>query len=135
MIADSLRGRNPFPLSPLPLYCYTIHSCRKRVGARMIEAANLHKIFGSFQAVSGISLDIAAGEVVALLGPNGAGKTTTVRMLSAILKPTKGYARVAGYDVIAQAREVRHVVGLLTEFPGLYNRMLPMDYLQFFGAL
>jgi len=101
----------------------------------MIEAANLHKIFGSFQAVCGISLDIAAGEVVALLGPNGAGKTTTVRMLSAILKPTKGYARVAGYDVIAQAREVRHVVGLLTEFPGLYNRMLPMDYLQFFGAL
>ena len=101
----------------------------------MIEASNVHKTFGSFQAVRGISLDIAAGEVVALLGPNGAGKTTTVRMLGAILKPTRGYARIAGYDVVEQAREVRHVVGLLTEFPGLYNRMLPMDYLQFFGAL
>jgi ABC-2 type transport system ATP-binding protein len=101
----------------------------------MIEASNLHKIFGSFHAVCDISLRIAAGEVVALLGPNGAGKTTTVRMLSAILKPSSGQARIAGYDVVEQAREVRHVVGLLTEFPGLYNRMPPLEYLQFFGTL
>jgi ABC-2 type transport system ATP-binding protein len=101
----------------------------------MIEASKLHKVFGSFQAVREISLNVAAGEVLALLGPNGAGKTTTVRILSAILKPTKGSARVASYDVVKQAREVRHVVGLLTEFPGLYNRMLPLDYLRFFGEL
>jgi ABC-2 type transport system ATP-binding protein len=56
-------------------------------------------------------------------------------MLGAILKPTHGSARIAGYDVVEQAREVRHVVGLLTEFPGLYNRMLPVEYLHFFGAL
>src|SRR5689334_20996797 len=101
----------------------------------MIEASTLHKVFGSFQAVSDISLAVAAGEVVALLGPNGAGKTTTVRMLGAILKPTRGSARVAGYDVVEQAREVRHVVGLLTEFPGLYMRMRPVEYLRFFGEL
>jgi ABC-2 type transport system ATP-binding protein len=101
----------------------------------MIEAANLHKVFGSFHAVHDISLAIEAGEVVALLGPNGAGKTTTVRMLGAILKPTRGAARVAGYDVVEHAREVRHVVGLLTEFPGLYMRMRPIEYLAFFGAL
>lgn len=101
----------------------------------MIEASNLHKIFGAFHAVQGISLDIADGEVVALLGPNGAGKTTTVRMLGAILKPTIGTARIAGYDVVEQALKVRHAVGLLTEFPGLYNRMDPMSYLQFFGQL
>jgi ABC-2 type transport system ATP-binding protein len=101
----------------------------------MIEAVNLHKLFGAFQAVRDISLDVAEGEVVALLGPNGAGKTTTVRMLGAILKPTGGVARIAGYDVVEQAREVRHVVGLLTEFPGLYHRMRPMEYLAFFGAL
>ena len=101
----------------------------------MIEATNLHKVFGSFHAVHDISLTIAAGEVVALLGPNGAGKTTTVRMLSAILKPTRGAARVAGYDVVEHAREVRRVVGLLTEFPGLYMRMRPVEYLAFFGAL
>jgi ABC-2 type transport system ATP-binding protein len=101
----------------------------------MIEATNLHKLFGAFQAVRDISLHVAEGEVVALLGPNGAGKTTTVRMLGAILKPTGGSARIAGYDVVEQAREVRHVVGLLTEFPGLYHRMRPMEYLEFFGAL
>lgn len=101
----------------------------------MIEASNLHKHFGAFHAVRGISLTIEAGEVVALLGPNGAGKTTTVRMLGAILKPSSGTARVAGYDVVTDAREVRHAVGLLTEFPGLYNRMPPIAYLQFFGAL
>jgi ABC-2 type transport system ATP-binding protein len=101
----------------------------------MIEACNLHKVFGAFHAVRGVTLDVAPGEVVALLGPNGAGKTTTVRMLGAILRPSDGYARVAGYDVVEQAREVRRVVGLLTEFPGLYLRMRPQEYLCFFGAL
>ncbi len=101
----------------------------------MIEAEQLHKIFGTFQAVREISLRVDEGEVVALLGPNGAGKTTTVRMLGAILRPSAGRARVAGYDVVAQAREVRHVVGLLTEFPGLYHRMRALEYLAFFGAL
>ncbi len=101
----------------------------------MIEADKLQKLFGAFTAVREISLNVADGEVVALLGPNGAGKTTTVRMLAAILKPTSGRALIAGYDVVEQAREARHVVGLLTEYPGLYNRMRPMEYLQFFGAL
>jgi ABC-2 type transport system ATP-binding protein len=101
----------------------------------LIEADKLHKLFGAFNAVREVSLNVADGEVVALLGPNGAGKTTTVRMLGAILKPTSGHARIAGFDVVEQAREARHVVGLLTEFPGLYNRMRPMEYLEFFGAL
>ncbi|KPV47495.1 ABC transporter, partial [Kouleothrix aurantiaca] len=101
----------------------------------MIEAVQLHKEFGTFQAVREISLRVDEGEVVALLGPNGAGKTTTVRMLGAILKPSSGSARIAGYDVVEHAREVRHVVGLLTEFPGLYHRMRAQEYLAFFGAL
>lgn len=101
----------------------------------MIEAIHLYKQFGSFQAVNDISLQVHAGEVVALLGPNGAGKTTTVRMLGAILRPSSGQARIAGYDVVKDAQQVRHVVGLLTEFPGLYTRMRPMEYLRFFGEL
>jgi ABC-2 type transport system ATP-binding protein len=101
----------------------------------MIDATKLQKIFGAFNAVSNISLQVAEGEVVALLGPNGAGKTTTVRMLGAILKPTSGSAHIAGYDVVDQARQVRHIVGLLTEFPGLYHRMRSLEYLAFFGAL
>jgi ABC-2 type transport system ATP-binding protein len=101
----------------------------------MIEAIDLQKTFGTFQAVRGINLSIAAGEVVALLGPNGAGKTTTVRMLGAILKPTAGHAIVAGRNVVTHARDVRNTVGLLTEFPGLYLRMKPLEYLDFFGEL
>lgn len=101
----------------------------------MIEAVNLVKEFGEFTAVKDISLNVAEGEVLALLGPNGAGKTTTVRMLGAILKPTAGVARIAGHDTVHEAKAVRRLIGILTEFPGLYQRMTGLDYLAFFGEL
>jgi ABC-2 type transport system ATP-binding protein len=82
-----------------------------------------------------VTLTVKPGEVLALLGPNGAGKTTTVRMLSAILKPTAGRARIAGYDTVAEPQEVRRNVGVLTEAPGLYTRMSGREYLSFFGEL
>ena len=88
-----------------------------------------------FTAVDRVSLNIRAGEILALLGPNGAGKTTTVRMLASILKPSAGRAWVAGFDTVQQPRQVRHSVGLLTEFPGLYLRMRADEYLTFFGQL
>jgi ABC-2 type transport system ATP-binding protein len=88
-----------------------------------------------FTAVDQVTLDVPAGEVLALLGPNGAGKTTTVRMLASILQPSEGWARVAEFDTVRQARQVRYSVGLLTEFPGLYLRMLGDEYLDFFGQL
>jgi ABC-2 type transport system ATP-binding protein len=88
-----------------------------------------------FTAVDRVSLDVPTGEILALLGPNGAGKTTTVRMLASILKPSEGWARVAGFDTVHDARQVRHAVGLLTEFPGLYLRMRGDEYLAFFGQL
>ncbi|GAB4445391.1 MAG: ABC transporter ATP-binding protein [Anaerolineae bacterium] len=101
----------------------------------MIEAVELTKDFAGFLAVKDVSVTVAEGEVLAFLGPNGAGKTTTVRMFGSILKPTSGYARVAGFDTVTQARQVRQVIGLLTEFPGLYQRMSGLDYLTFFGEL
>ncbi len=101
----------------------------------MIEAFQLSKQFGTFQAVRGIDLNIQPGELLALLGPNGAGKTTTVRMLGAILKPSGGHARICGHDVVAEAQTVRAKVGLLTEYPGLYGRMAALEYLDFFGSL
>jgi ABC-2 type transport system ATP-binding protein len=88
-----------------------------------------------FTAVDRVTLQVPAGEILALLGPNGAGKTTTVRMLASILKPSDGWARVTGYDTVRHARRVRHAVGLLTEFPGLYLRMRADEYLSFFGEL
>jgi ABC-2 type transport system ATP-binding protein len=101
----------------------------------MIEAHQICKTFGSFQAVRNLNLSIQPGEVLALLGPNGAGKTTTVRILSAILKPTSGWAQVGGNDVVEAPQLVRRNVGLLTEYPGLYSRMNALEYLHFFGTL
>ncbi|HEX2916403.1 MAG TPA: ABC transporter ATP-binding protein [Chloroflexia bacterium] len=101
----------------------------------LIEAHNLAKSFGDFAAVKNVSLRVGAGEILALLGHNGAGKTTTTRMLAAILAPTSGYARIAGYDTVTQPLEVRRTIGHLTEQPGLYNRMRVIDYLEFFGEL
>ena len=101
----------------------------------MIEAVNLNKQFGEFTAVADVSLSVAEGEVLALLGPNGAGKTTTVRLLGAILKPTSGRASIAGHDTVREPEQVRRLIGILTEFPGLYERMSGLDYLRFFGEL
>ncbi len=101
----------------------------------MIETQDLSKKFEDFLAVDGVGLKIGAGEVLALLGPNGAGKTTTVRMLTSVLLPSRGWARVAGYDTVSQAPQVRASVGVLTEQHGLYGRMNADDYLAFFGRL
>jgi len=101
----------------------------------MIETHDLKKEFADITAVDGISLTVGKGEVLALLGPNGAGKTTTVRMLASVLRPSGGWARIAGYDVVTQAPQVRAMVGVLTENHGLYNRMPAEDYLDFFGRI
>ncbi|HEY90102.1 MAG TPA: ABC transporter ATP-binding protein [Thermoflexia bacterium] len=101
----------------------------------MITLQGLTKRFDALTAVDQVDLTVPAGEIMALLGPNGAGKTTTVRMLAAILKPTAGSAQVAGYDVVQDARRVRRNVGMLTESPGLYERMSGREYLNFFGEL
>ena len=101
----------------------------------LIEASDLTKQFGDLRAVEGLSLRVSGGSILALLGPNGAGKTTTIRMLASILRPTSGEATIAGYDVRSQAPDVRRNVGLLTEHHGLYTRMRPEDYLQFFGRI
>jgi ABC-2 type transport system ATP-binding protein len=101
----------------------------------MIEAEGLSKKFDEFLAVDDLSLKVKMGEILVLLGPNGAGKTTTVRMLTSILRPTTGWAKVAGYDVQKSPDKVRASVGVLTEQHGLYGRMNADEYLVFFGSL
>ncbi|MCX7609152.1 MAG: ABC transporter ATP-binding protein [Anaerolineales bacterium] len=95
----------------------------------------MSKDFGEFRAVDGVSINVQAGEVLALLGQNGAGKTTTIRMLTSILRPTRGWARIVGYDVVRQAENVRASVGVLTEQHGLYLRMTGAEYLDFYGKV
>jgi len=99
----------------------------------MIITQDLGKHFDGFWAVDGVDLRVGEGQVLALLGPNGAGKTTTVRLLTSVLKPSRGWARVAGYDVASQSDQVRSAVGILTEGHGLYGRMSADEYLDFFG--
>lgn len=102
----------------------------------MIETNDLSKQFNNdFWAVNGVTLNVQPGRILALLGQNGAGKTTTVRMLTALLTPTRGWARVAGYDVTKDPQEIRANVGVLTEQHGLYMRMTGIEYLEFFGKV
>ncbi len=82
----------------------------------------MSKRFGDFTAVDALDLYVAGGSVVSLLGPNGAGKTTTVRILATLLLPDGGYARVGGYDVVAQAARVRELVSLTGQFAASRSR-------------
>lgn len=101
----------------------------------MIETNDLSKQFNDFTAVDGVNLSVQSGQILALLGQNGAGKTTTVRMLTALLQPTRGSAKVAGYDIAKNGHDVRAAVGVLTEHHGLYMRMTAHEYMDFFGQV
>jgi ABC-2 type transport system ATP-binding protein len=101
----------------------------------VIRAEGLVKDFPGLRAVDGLSFDVQPGEIYGLLGPNGAGKTTAMRLLSALLRPTAGTAVVAGYSVIDQPDEVRARIGILTEVPGLYTRLTPSEYLDFYAQV
>ncbi len=101
----------------------------------MIEARDLVKQYDDFKAVKGITFSVAQGELLALLGPNGAGKTSTIRMISSILAPTAGTVTVNGKDTVKEADDVRRSIGMITEQPGLYERMTGLEYLLFYGRL
>ena len=100
-----------------------------------LQANGLGRRFGDRWAVRDITLEVQRGEVLGLLGPNGAGKTTTVRMLTALIAPSEGAATVGGLDVVRDADAVRARVGILTETPGLYDKLSASANLDFFGRL
>ncbi len=101
----------------------------------MIEVSGLSKHYGQYKAVDDISFTVAAGEIVGFLGPNGAGKTTTLRVLTCFHPATAGTARVAGYDVFKQSKQVRASIGYLPESVPLYREMRVREYLNFRGKL
>ena len=101
-----------------------------------IEVDNLQRAFeGGVLAVAGVDLEVAEGEIYAFLGPNGAGKTTTVRMLTTLLRPTGGSARVAGYDVVEQASEVRESIGVALQEAALDPLMTGSELIRLQATL
>lgn len=106
----------------------------------MVEVHELVKVFPTTQgdekrAVDGVSFNVEPGEIFGLLGPNGAGKTTTLRMLSGLLTPTSGWARLNGYDLQTHREEGKRCLGYLTANTGLYQRLTPRELLRYFGEL
>lgn len=103
----------------------------------MIETENLTKKFGQLAAIDGLTFNVEEGEVFGFLGPNGAGKTTTMRILACLISKTSGEARIAGYDVSNRldSLEIRKIIGLLPENPGLYDELSAYKNLDFYGKL
>ncbi|MCD6052518.1 MAG: ABC-type multidrug transport system, ATPase component [Verrucomicrobia bacterium] len=101
----------------------------------MIELLDLVKRFGDLVAVNHISLKVNRGEFFAVLGPNAAGKTTTIKMLTGLIKPTAGRALIAGYDVQAQPLEARRRLAYVPDFPFLYDKLTPWEFLRFTGQM
>jgi len=101
----------------------------------VIVTEKLTKRFGEIVAVNQLSLSVNRGEVFGLLGPNGAGKTTMVRMLAALLIPSGGTARVAGFQIGEDDQDIRRKIGLLPESPGLYDSLSAEQNLVFFGSM
>jgi len=100
-----------------------------------IEVKNLTKEFNGLKAVDNISFEVKEGEIFGLLGPNGAGKTTTIKMLATLLNPTKGEAKVWGFDVLKQKDEVRNSIGIVFQEPALDNRLTGKENLDFHARL
>ena len=100
-----------------------------------IETQELSRAFGARTVVDGLTLAIPAGTVFGFLGPNGAGKTTTVRMLAALIAPTTGTAVIGGRVLGADNDAIRRSIGILTETPGLYDRLSAWQNLMFFAQL
>jgi sodium transport system ATP-binding protein len=106
----------------------------------MIEVTNLTKSFsdlrrGHVVALEEATFNVQPGEVFGLLGPNGAGKTTCLRILSTVLRPTGGVARVAGFDVSTHPVEVRARIGFMSNNTGVYDRMTAWEMVEYFGRL
>jgi ABC-2 type transport system ATP-binding protein len=116
----------------------TLAARRHATGSRdpAVFVEDLTKRFGDRLAVDSVSFSVEAGEVFGFLGPNGAGKTTTVRMLSTLVAPTSGTARIAGVDLeAANGVEIRKRVAVMTENPGLYLRLTVEENLEYFAGL
>ncbi len=105
------------------------------VNAGRIQAEKLTKHFRKVQAVRGIDLDVAPGEIYGLIGPDGAGKTTTIRMLAGVMKPTAGVARVSGIDTHREAEALRRQIGYMAQRFSLYGDLSVRENIEFYADI
>src|SRR5438067_6847461 len=103
-------------------------------GVPAVQTFALTRLYGSMIALSGLDLTVNKGDLFGFIGSNGAGKTTTLRILASFLVPSAGRAEVLGHDVLRDADAVRHVIGYMPDFFGVYKDMEVTEYLDFFGA-
>jgi len=101
----------------------------------IIDVSDLTKIYRDFPAVNHLNFKVKRGEIFGFLGPNGAGKTTTIKMLTGLIKPTKGTATIQGKDIRTQIVKIKKTIGVVTEDSNLYNELSVFDNLQFVGQL
>src|SRR5437868_12683680 len=99
-----------------------------------VQTHGLTRMYGSIAALSGLDLTVNKGDLFGFIGSNGAGKTTTLRILATFLAPSAGTAQILGHDVVRDADAVRHVIGYMPDFFGVYKDMEVTEYLDFFGA-
>ena len=100
-----------------------------------LKLCGVAKAFGDKVAVAGIDLELRQGEFYALLGPNGAGKTTTLRMVAGLLKPDRGTISIFGVDAIKRPLDARRITAWLPDEPMLYDKLTPLEYLEFVAGL
>lgn len=100
-----------------------------------IKAENLTKKFGNFIAVNEITFDVEKGEIFGFLGANGAGKSTAMRMLCGLLKPTSGFATVAGFDVYKETEKIKRRIGYMSQKFSLYDDLTIIENIQFYGGI
>src|SRR3954466_5787154 len=101
----------------------------------MIDAQDLWRQYGTQVAVHGLTLQVGAGEILGFLGPNGAGKSTTVKILTGMIKPDRGRATVAGYDVARDPLQVKQRIGYVPESAALYESLSAREYLDLVASL
>lgn len=108
---------------------------RRPPSSPIIEAKNVRKSFGDFEAVRGISFTVHAGEIFAFLGPNGAGKTTTIKMLTTLLSPSSGTLSLAGHDPVRERAAARRTFGIVFQDPSLDDDLTAWENLEIHGVL
>ena len=101
----------------------------------ILEVDQLVKKYGNFAAVDGVSFTVEEGEIFGLLGPNGAGKTNTISMLTGVIPPTSGTARIGGYDLVKDRQHVKEINGLVPQDLALYPTLSARNNLTFFGRI